>query len=125
MKLSRPLHLLTAVLAASVLLLTSHSTALADDARDFDISNESSYSMTSVWLAPSAATDWGYAINPSEVPSGAVLHITFPYAAPGACMYDLHIAYNDGRPDQLSDLNICNVLTIHITDTQITLDTVQ
>lgn len=125
MKFARLVRPLAIAAIAAGLLIASHSTALADDQRDFDISNESSQSMVGVWISPSASTEWGPMVNPSEVPSYAVLHVTFPYAAPGMCTYDIHVSYADGRPDQLEGIDICNVLTIHVTDTQILLENVQ
>ena len=56
MKFARLVRPLAIAAIAAGLLIASHSTALADDQRDFDISNESSQSMVGVWISPSAST---------------------------------------------------------------------
>jgi hypothetical protein len=113
-------NVLRAGAVAGLMLAGSASAALADDARDFDLVNGSTSIITKMYIAPSASTEWGpqvlkAPINPAETTS-------FSFSGPGApgCLYDIHISYNDDRPDQLNNVNVCNVATLNVADTGIT-----
>jgi hypothetical protein len=101
---------------AGLLLGGSATAALADDARDFDIVNGSTSIITKLYVAPSAASDWGPQILTQAVPPGATLHITFSGPGTPGCQYDIHISYNDDRPDQLNNVIVCNINALNISD---------
>ncbi|HLG70251.1 MAG TPA: hypothetical protein VK009_07490 [Chloroflexota bacterium] len=113
-------NLVRAGAVAGLMLAGSATAALADDQRDFDIVNGSTSTITKLYVAPSASSEWGPQLLQGPIGPGGVLHITFTGPGVPGCQYDVHISYNDDRPDQLNNVVVCNINSLNVADSGIT-----
>jgi len=115
----RALIIPLASLALSAVLSSPFTAAAAQDARDFDIVNQSTASIDAVYVAPSASTSWGSNILSAQVRPGQTLQVRFGDFAPGLCTYDLYTSYTDGSTGTLNELNLCTTMRVLVDDTHI------
>ena len=106
--------------AAGLILAATATAALADDARDFAIINGSTSIITKVYIAPTSASDWGPQVLSAPINPAETRAFSFSGPSVPGCLYDIHISYNDDRPDELDSVNICNVATVNVADEGIT-----
>ncbi len=93
----------------------------AQDMRNFDIVNQTSARIDAVYVSPTTSSTWGSNILTEQVPPGQTLQVRFdPSVNTGVCVYDLYVSYTDGDSDPVTGLNICQILRVVVTDTQIT-----
>lgn len=106
---------LLAKLCATLILSTAIVPVLAfandDDVPEvleFEIDNESSHTMTAMFITSNDDPSWEEDILEDDIGPGDVLEITIDDELPG-CDYDLKIEYDDGDTEVVLDVDLCEV----------------
>jgi hypothetical protein len=101
---------------AATLALPIAGIAHADE-RDFTLVNNSSASLTRLYVSPSAADTWGDDILGRGVmgPGESVL-VYFTNFSDGSCGYDIQASFQDGGEGKLIGVDLCATDTVTFSD---------
>ena len=107
---------LMTTLCATLLLSTTFAPTFAfatddDDVPEtleFEIDNESSSTMTALFITSNDDPSWEEDILEEDIEPGDVVEITVDDELPG-CEYDLKIEYDDGDTEEVEDVDLCEV----------------
>lgn len=114
--MSRMIRPFVAMLMAALLVAMLAGTALADE-RDFDLVNNTSRDLHSVYVESSANPDWGDDIMGQDIlPVGQTVHIVFSKFDGTSCLYDIKVVTADGVEGTLYQVNLCEVSTVTFSD---------
>jgi hypothetical protein len=88
------------------------ATTLSAGKQDFNLVNATGYTIAEVYVAPSSSNDWEEDILGRDMlGDGEGVTINF---APNqkACMYDIHVVWDDGDEATWDSFNLCTVSEI-------------
>ncbi|MBF0263484.1 MAG: argininosuccinate lyase [Magnetococcales bacterium] len=87
---------------------------LAESRQDFDLTNQTGYTIKEVYVGPSKSDDWGDNILEGTMPDDSTLHLRFSRPA-GPCQWDLKVMYDDGEDAVWYGVDLCTIshITIH------------
>jgi hypothetical protein len=110
----RGLSLFAAIVAVVTLVALAAPETHADP-RNFTLINDSSITISHVYVAASASNDWGDDILGRDVllpgESVDILFSRFDGEA-GVCLYDIMVMGKDGEEGYLYGVDLCNTLTV-------------
>jgi hypothetical protein len=107
--------LAVATLAVSAFFV-AHTHATFADQRDFTVYNESSVTITHLYISPADADDWGYDQISDDVVPGDYITIHFqPRDAYGTCLFDVRIDASDGTTTKKWNVNFCRTHSVDFT----------
>jgi hypothetical protein len=97
----------------AVLVVSTTSTVLAADPRDFTMVNNSSSTIEYLYVSPTSWNDWGNDVLGSTVllPYRRV-NVTFSRFRAGNCLYDIKVITRAGRSSMLKSVNLCTTTTV-------------
>jgi hypothetical protein len=116
----RPIITLAYFLLAATFVISPMlaSTALADP-RDFMFQNGSSNAIDEAYVARSESTSWGSNVLSSPIQPGESRGIIFEGDL-STCVYDVHVTFDDGSTAALSNLDLCDTVSVTLDDSYIT-----
>ena len=83
----------------------------AADQRDFTVYNETSYTITELYVSPHSADNWEEDVLGSDVlKAGHHVKITFSDNL-GVCYYDIKAVYSDGDKSIKYNVDLCSIST--------------
>jgi len=107
--------LITGFSSAAAILMFAQS-ALADQ-RDFQLQNNSSVDIASVYVSPSGVNSWGDDVMGSDIlPSGQTVNMNFTGSDDGTCNYDIKVLSTQGQEGYLYKVDLCSVSTVTFGD---------
>lgn len=88
--------------------LSTTQASLADQ-RDFRVVNETSYTITHLYVSPHSSTKWEEDVLGEDVlKSGKRVKITFSDSL-GVCYYDIKAVYEDGDTSVKYNVDLCSI----------------
>lgn len=91
--------------------------AVADDARDITVVNKSGKPISELYISPADSSDWEEDVLGVDVlAEGENVKISFSGYKDDQCSFDVLARNADGDEWLLTDLNLCETLTVTITD---------
>jgi hypothetical protein len=107
-------------LLALVLVATLALPGVASaDERDFDLVNNSTSSISAVYVSPADEDVWGSSILNESISPGDSRAILFQGELT-TCVYDVRVEFADGSNGELRDLDLCSTNSITLDDQFIT-----
>jgi hypothetical protein len=83
--------------------------------QDFTLTNNTGYTIRSVYISPHDEDDWGSDVMGSdELDDDADVDIHFPSGRSQTCIWDLKVAYDDGTTAEWDNFNLCTISSIQI-----------
>ena len=82
--------------------------------QDFELTNNTGYDISSVWIGPTSSDDWGDDVMGEDVLSnGTTQPITFPHGRGATCHWDLKVQYSDDDTTaQWLNFDLCTISSI-------------
>ncbi len=82
--------------------------------QDFTLSNETGYTINSVYVSGTGTTEWGDDIMGSDsLDDGSSVAISFDKGDRG-CDFDLKVVYSDQTSAEWHDLDLCTISDVHL-----------
>ena len=104
---------LAALIAATFALLTP-TMAAAEARQNFELLNNTGYTIQEVYVSPTTANDWQEdVLGQDELANDQSVNIRF-HRSETACMWDLKVVYEDNTSAEWTNINLCTVSTITI-----------
>lgn len=114
---SRPTRRLFLALASALLMVSTMSSAVFADRRDFNINNNSDYVLLRAYVSPTEAEDWGEDIMGRDVlMPGETWMIGFDRFDPATCIWDVKVVTQDEVEVKLMALDLCVITDVNITN---------
>ena len=100
-----------AVFAAGLMFAPSLASAAP---QDFDLTNNTGYDISAVWIGPTSSNDWGDDImDGAGVENGATQSIVFPHGRGATCNWDMKVEYaDDSTTAQWLNFDLCTITSI-------------
>lgn len=103
-----------AAAAAAALMLAAPAGVLAQARQAFTLHNKTGYTISEVYVSPSATADWEEDVLGWDVLThGQRVEIDFERGEK-ACVWDLKVVYDDGEEAEWDGFNLCEVSTVAI-----------
>ena len=101
---------------AATMVLPMVGVAHADE-RDFTLVNNTSGSMTELYVGPSTSAEWGDdLLNGNTIGSGNSVPVVFNGFNSGTCVYDVLTVYDTGAKGELDGIDLCSIDTVTFSD---------
>jgi hypothetical protein len=108
---------LVATFLSIVVLAAIAAQSVFADPRDFTLINNSSVTLTSVYVSPSDAKGWEEDVMGRDVlPAGESVDIGFAKAKTGVCLFDIKVVGIAGEVGILYDIDLCSTSTVTFND---------
>ncbi|WP_245593413.1 hypothetical protein [Azospirillum halopraeferens] len=110
------MKMLTSLAAATLMSLTLAAPvgALAQGKQDFSLVNRTGYTISEVYVSPSASNDWEEDVLGRDVLSnGETVHITFSRGTK-SCHWDLKVVFDDSEEAEWEKFDLCTVSKISL-----------
>ncbi|MEI9886253.1 MAG: hypothetical protein WDN08_07065 [Rhizomicrobium sp.] len=106
-------HFLAVAALAAGLALFAPTLASAAP-QDFELTNDTGYDISAVWIGPTSSQDWGDDImGEDELANGATQPIVFPHGRGATCHWDLKVQYSDDDTTaQWLNFDLCTISSI-------------
>jgi len=105
---------LFATLAMLALVLLPGA-AFAQAQQDFQLINNTGYTINEIYVGSSADTNWGRDLLGANVlRDGQTFNVRFAAGTQG-CLWDIRIVYEDGDNAEMRQINLCQVSRIFLT----------
>ena len=100
-----------AVFAAGLMFAPTIASAAP---QDFDLTNNTGYDISAVWIGPTSSEDWGDDImDGAGVANGATQSIVFPHGRGATCNWDMKVEYSDDSTTaQWLNFDLCKISAI-------------
>ena len=106
----RPSVALSCVLA--LLLACDASVAMAQPEPTFSVlvENRATTPIQDLYIKKSGSPEWGKNAIDGSIAAGGTRHLTLEHNS--SCRYDIRVVFQDGRADEMSDVDLCQGLAV-------------
>ena len=108
---------LLAVAPIAALAIAAFAAPAFADPRDFNVANNSSITLTHVFVSPSDEQSWGDDILGRDVLNPAeTVDVSFAKFDGNSCMYDVKVLGQQGQQGVLYKVDLCSTTTVTFSD---------
>jgi hypothetical protein len=82
----------------------------AETNMNIQVENRASTPIQDLYIKKSGTREWGKTVIDGSIAAGGTRHLTVEHS--GSCQYDVRVVFQDGRSDEMSDVNLCEGLAV-------------